>query len=63
MNRTARLDFNPLSRPAYVPMVSTVVPKPVETRHEQKVDEAKRRGRPKKETVRVEPQHMLREPE
>jgi hypothetical protein len=64
MNRTARLDFDPLSRPAYVPMVSSVVAKPVETRHAQHVGEPKRRGRPKKETVvRVDPQHMLREPE
>jgi hypothetical protein len=60
MNRTARLDFDPLYRRAPVTMVSTVPVTPVETRHE---DQPKRRGRPKAtQPVRVEPVHNLREP-
>lgn len=60
MNRTARLDFDPLYRRAPVTMVSTVPVTPVETRHE---DQPKRRGRPKAtQPVRMEPVHNLREP-
>jgi len=64
MNRTARLDFNPMAAPAYIPMTSRVAGVPVEVRHEQPVEDAPRkRGRPKAvKPVRTEPVHNLREP-
>ena len=58
MNRTARLDFDPLSRPAYVPMVSSVVAKARGDAARAACRRAQAEGAAEKGIgARVEPQH------